>query len=361
MRTRQATQEVFKAVPTAIAVLDLEGRVDVATEPAQQHFGFRSGLRVQELGYDWLAPLIQGALEQDSLIPRDVKGARIQRFIDGREHFFEPSAVAIPVGPRPMERTGVCVVLKDVTELQEQQELKRDVVSTVSHQLKTPLTSLRMCIHLLLEERLGALNQKQIELLVGAREDSERLAAILEDLLDMGRIESGRAALSLEPIPPEALVRDAVEPFLAEAKDRGITLSSAVPGDLPDVLVDATRIHHALTNLLANALRFTHPGSTVTVRAALQEEAVRFSVEDTGEGIPAEHLGNLFTPFYRVPGQAEGSGAGLGLAIVAEIVKAHGGTVDVESEPGKGSIFSFALPLRASPASTPGIPTPEEK
>jgi signal transduction histidine kinase len=118
------------------------------------------------------------------------------------------------------------------------------------------------------------------------------------------------------------------------------------------VTVDSARIHHVFANLLTNALRFTSPGGTVTVQALKALDSVRFSVQDTGQGIAAEHLGRLFEQFYRVPGQDEKSGVGLGLHIVKEIVEAHGGEVGVESEIGKGSTFHFTLPVKKSPTST---------
>ena len=194
MRTRRATEEVFKALPAPIAVLDLDGRVEVSTETADRHFGLKPGVLVSDLGYEWLLPLTRKALDEDRIIERDPKTGYVQQFVDNREYFFQPMAVPIPVGPERREPTGVALILKDVTQVQEQQEMKRGVVSTVSHQLKTPLTSLRMSIHLLLEERVGTLNEKQTELLVAAREDSERLAGILNDLLDLNRIESGKVA-----------------------------------------------------------------------------------------------------------------------------------------------------------------------
>ena len=167
MRTRRATEEVFKALPTAIAVLDLEGKVEVSTETADQHFGLKPGVLASDLGYDWLLPLIRKALDEDRIVECDPKNGYIQQFVDHREYFFQPMAVPIPVGPERREPTGVALILKDVTQVHEQQEMKRGVVSTVSHQLKTPLTSIRMSIHLLLEERIGTLNEKQIELLDG--------------------------------------------------------------------------------------------------------------------------------------------------------------------------------------------------
>lgn len=346
MRTKRATEEVFKALPTAIAVLDLDGKVEVSTETAARHFGLKPGVLAGELGYDWLLPLTRKALDEDNIVKRDPKNGYVQKFVDNREYFFQPMVVPIPVGPERREPTGVALILKDVTQVHEQQEMKRGVVSTVSHQLKTPLTSLRMSIHLLLEERIGSLNEKQIELLMAARDDSERLVGILNDLLDINRIESGKSRLTLELATPRTLVRDAMEPFLVDAKDKGVALVSEVSDDLPEVMADSEKIRHVFANLLSNALRFTGPGGSVTIRAKQEQDRVAFLVEDTGKGIPEEELRHLFEQFYRAPGQDEKSGVGLGLAIVKEIVRAHGGDVGAESKLDKGSTFRFTLPLR---------------
>lgn len=360
MRTRRATEEVFKALPAAIAVLDLDGRVQFSTETADRHFGLKPGIVARDLGYQWLPQLVQKALDEGRVAERDATARYVQQFVDNREYFFEPMAVPIAAGPESREPTGVALILKDVTQVHEQQELKRGVVSTVSHQLRTPLTSLRMSIHLLLDERLGNLNEKQMELLTAARDDGERLVSILDDLLDLNRIEAGRTYLSPEPVSPQALVRDAIEPFFLEAKDKGVTLVNAVADDLPEVMADAARIHHVFANLLSNALRFTSAGGAVTVQAQRESAFVRFSVRDTGKGIAAEHLGHVFEPFYRVPGQDEKTGVGLGLAIAKEIVQAHGGEVSAESDIGEGSTFHFTLPLRkASTAARPDEPTKE--
>jgi signal transduction histidine kinase len=203
-----------------------------------------------------------------------------------------------------------------------------------------------MSIHLLLEERIGSLNEKQIELLMAARDDSERLVGILDDLLDINRIESGKSRLALELAAPRTLVRDAMEPFLVDAKDKGVTLVNEVPDDLPEVMADPEKIRHVFANLLSNALRFTGPGGLVTIRAKQEQDQVAFLVEDTGKGIPEEELKHLFEQFYRAPGQDEKSGVGLGLSIVKEIVRAHGGDVGAESALDKGSTFRFTLPLR---------------
>ncbi|MGE4487919.1 MAG: ATP-binding protein [Kiritimatiellales bacterium] len=345
MRTQRATEEVFKALPAAIAVLDLDGKVKFATETADRHFGLKPDVLVSDLGYKWLAPLIQEALDEDRIVERDPQSGYVQQFVDNCEYFFQPTALPIPAGPEHREPTGVALILKDVTQIQEQQEMKHGVVATVSHQLKTPLTSLRMSLHLLLEEKTGSLTEKQTELLVAARDDSERLVSILDNLLDLNRIGSGKSQLSLKPASPQAFVRDAIEPFLMEAKDKGLTLMNTVSADLPDVMADEEKIRHVFANLLSNAMRFTGPGGSVTVGASCEADQVTFSVEDTGAGISSDCLSRLFEPFYRVPGQDKKTGVGLGLAILKEIVQAHGGEVSVESEPGKGSTFRFTLPL----------------
>ncbi len=345
IRMRRAMEEVVKALPDAIAVLDREGRVEVSTNTADRIFGLKPGVLINDLGYEWMPGLISRALDEDRIVEIDSKNGYIQRFTEGREYFYKPIAVPIPIRPKSGEHTGSAIILSDVTQVHEQEELKRGVVSTVSHQLRTPLTSLRMSIHLLLEEKVGGLNEKQAELLMAAREDSERLVNILSDLLDLNRMESGKTNLDIGSYSPHTLAREGIEPFLTEAKDKGVTVMNAVPEDLPEVPADLFRIRHVFANLISNSLRFTMPGGIVIVRAEREDDFIRFSVEDTGEGIPPEHLPKLFDQFYRVPGQDDKTGVGLGLAIVKEIVEAHGGSVGVKSEAGRGSAFEFTLPL----------------
>ncbi|MGE5258213.1 MAG: ATP-binding protein, partial [Hyphomicrobiales bacterium] len=344
MRTRKATSEVFKALPAAIAVLDLEERVEVSTEPAEKFFGLRPGVRVRDLGYEWLTSMVRRAHDEGRVVENTGRDAGIQVFRDNREYFFAPTVVPIPAEAHREDISGTAVILRDVTQVREQQELKRSAVTTVSHQLRNPLTSIRMSIHLLLEGAIGPLNEKQTELLLAARDESERLTGIVEELLDLDRMESGKTLLDIERLSPHALVQDSLEPMLAESRDKGIALINSVPDNLPEVPGDAKRLQHVLANLLSNALRFTSPGGTVTINAEADHGQVCFTVTDTGIGIPPEHVNRVFDPFYRVPGREKPAGVGLGLAIVREIVKAHGGSVGLTSEPGKGSAFWFTLP-----------------
>ena len=340
LRIQRATQQAFDSLPDAVAVIDTEGKVEVATESARTVFGLKPGVMVRDLPFGWMADLCREALQDGRAA--SLEGQRsIQQFVRGEERYYRPEAV--PILDREHLTTGVILVLKDVTQLQQQDEIKRSVVRTVSHQLNTPLTSVRMAIHLLLGEKVGALNEKQAELLMSAREDSDRLHGILSSLLDISRFESGKARMEFRSLSPQTIAIDAVEPFRRTAQDCGVSLHTDVAGDLPEVWADTIRIGHAFSNLLSNALKHTSPGGRITLTAEAGEAWVRFRVSDTGEGIPAAFLSRVFEPFYRVPGRQNETGAGLGLAIVKEIVEAHSGTVGVESSEGKGSSFYFTL------------------
>ncbi|MBP2689730.1 MAG: signal transduction histidine kinase, partial [Deltaproteobacteria bacterium] len=341
LRIQRSTQQAFDSLPDAIAVLDPEGEVEVATESAREVFGLRPKVRVKDLPYPWLVGLFEETLLRCR--PTDLRETSgvVQQFVRGEERFFRPEA--IPIMDSDKHPAGVVLVLSDVTRQRHQDEMKSGVISTVSHQLKTPLTSVRMALHLLLEEKVGPLTEKQAELLVAAREEAERLDRILEELLDIGRIASGKAPMELRPVPPRAMVSDAVEQYRNAARDGGVSLALALPENLPRVWVDPGRIAHVFANLLSNALKYTLPGGTISVSAKEEGEFVRVRVSDTGVGIPERYLPRIFEQFFRVPEQGPGTGVGLGLAIVKDIVEAHGGTVGVESREGMGSTFHFTL------------------
>jgi NtrC-family two-component system sensor histidine kinase KinB len=340
-RIQRATQRAFDSLPEAIAVVDLDGTVEVATQSAGTIFGLRPNAQIAQLPFKWMVDLYNEALRLGRAAPQQNSERSLQQFVEGEERYFRPQAV--PILDNERQPTGVILAMQDVTQLRQQDEIKKGVISTVSHQLKTPLTSIRMAIHLLLEERVGPLTEKQVELLLAAREDSDRLHGILNNLLDISRIESGRVHMEFRAVSPHSMMLEAVEPFRRAAQDQGIVLKFEASGEAPDVWADVTRIGHVFGNLLSNALKYTRPGGAVTLTAATEGKWVRFSVSDTGKGIPGKYLRRIFEQFFRVPDQGAETGAGLGLAIAKEIVEAHGGTITVESEEGKGSTFTFTL------------------
>jgi signal transduction histidine kinase len=201
-----------------------------------------------------------------------------------------------------------------------------------------------MAVHLLLEEVVGPLTPKQIELLLAARQDADRILAMINDLLDLTRIEQGRVKLDLEPVPVGTLLDKAVARMRPQADDAGLTLEA--DAEAPDVAVrvDRDRIDHVFDNLVGNAIQHTPRGGSIRLSARPLGDVVQVAVHDTGKGISAEHLPRIFEKFYRVPGESAAGGAGLGLAIVREIIAAHSGRIDVASRPGHGATFTFTLP-----------------
>jgi signal transduction histidine kinase len=206
-----------------------------------------------------------------------------------------------------------------------------------------------MGLHLLLEERIGSLNPKQTELLLAAREDSERLLRMINDLLDLARLESGASRLLLEAVPAEEVVQPAVKEAEQQAEARRIHVKAEIEPNLPPVLVERRQVEHVFLNLISNAVKHSPTGEDLLIKAERDGyDTVKFSVVDHGPGIPREHQHRVFDRFFRVPG-ADRTGAGLGLAIAREIVIAHGGTIGVTSNPDRGSNFYFTLPACTSP------------
>lgn len=341
IRTLHAAEQTFNSLPDSIAVLNLHGEVDLSTRSAGKIFGLKQGENIKDLSFQWMGELWNEVILNGRIAERKGADAVIQHFINGEEHYFHPKV--IPILDNGRQLTGMILYIMDVTSQRQQDDLKRGVISTVSHQLKTPLTSIRMAVHLLLEEKVGPLNEKQVELLLAAREDSERLYKILVDLLDISRIESGRIKMECRTIAPQVLAMDACASFQKEANERSIELNCNVPEDLPQVLADISRIRHVWGNLLSNALRYTAAGGKITITADTDKSMVHFRIADTGRGISDEYLPRIFEQFFRGSEKDAETGAGLGLAIMKEIVEAHGGSVAVESTEGKGTTFSFTL------------------
>jgi NtrC-family two-component system sensor histidine kinase KinB len=342
VRTQRTTQLAVNSLPDAIAIISPDGNIELSNETAHRLFQLDPGMAIAEASDPRLNALVREVASSDRPLERKGYESAIEVYDQGGQlKYFLPHAV--PIRDTNQHLLGVTLVLADVTNLRRLDEMKSGLLSVVSHELKTPLTSIRMAVHLLLEEQVGTLNGKQTELLLAARDDSNRLERIIADLLDMGRLESGRVELDLRPEPAERLVSDAITPLETAFHDRGVTLEVDVPADVADVLVDPARIDHVFSNLLGNALKFTSPGGLVRVSAVNEDGAVRFVVEDTGMGIPAEYLPRIFDRFYRVPRENQVPGAGLGLAIAKEIVEAHGGHIAAQSRDGQGTRLSFTL------------------
>ena len=341
IRTQKTTQLAVDTFPDGVAIIGLDGKVELANKIAQKHFALQPGIDLASSPLKTVWKLFEQVFASLEPVHPHAYDTAVQIFNNDQEIFYLPQAV--PIMDEEKNLLGVTIVLSDVTDLRRLDEMKSSLLAVVSHELKTPLTSIRMATHLLLDERLGFLNDKQSDLLVAARDDAEKLNAIIEKLLDIGRIESGRELMEMKPIDPEHLISGAIESFQTAYRDRGVSLNMRLAEDLPRVAADRSRIEHVFSNLLSNSLKYTPSGGSVTISAFPVDKMVAFEVRDTGPGISKDALPRVFERFYRAPGQGEIKGAGLGLAIAREIVEAHGGSIEVTSEVNKGCHFTFRL------------------
>jgi len=243
------------------------------------------------------------------------------------------------------------LVLRNVTQAHELERMRSDFVGMVSHELRTPLTAIRMSVDLLGETTLGPLTEVQEQFVQAIREESERLLRIVNDLMDLAKIESGKFEVRFSEVEIEPFFQHLLLPFTAPAKEAGITLLTELAPDVPAVRADPDRLKQVFVNLISNAMRYTPRGGTITIGVSISEDQsapedgfARFFVRDTGMGIPPEFVSRIFQRFAIRSKDAK-AGTGLGLAIAKEIVQAHGGTIQVQSEIGKGSEFSFTIPL----------------
>ncbi|MES2462737.1 MAG: ATP-binding protein [Armatimonadota bacterium] len=243
---------------------------------------------------------------------------------------------------------GAVAVLEDVTYQREVDRLKTEFIGVASHELRTPVTSLLLGVGLLGEGAVGELTPQQQEVVGALHDDLLRLERMMRELLDLTRLEAGAAPPRFEIADPAELVKSAADTVAAQARSGGVQLETESSPDLHAVRADRGQIGRVLVNLLGNAVRHTPSGGSVMIAAAIEDTTrVRFTVTDTGAGIPPAYVGRIFERFVQVPGATRG-GAGLGLSIAQTIVRAHGGEIRVESKIGKGSAFSFTLPTAES-------------
>ena len=339
LQARQMTEITFSAFPDAILALSVDGKIDFANPAAEEllkRLGSEVGLplRIRQEAEN----VLKGAADY---MPTSFEKA-VPVLINEHEAYLLPRVIGMR--DESGKLFGAAIVLLDVTRFRLMDEIKTDLVSTVSHELKTPLSSIRMGLHLLLEERIGALNPKQVELLLAAREDSERLLRMINDLLDLARLESGQIRQRFEIVAPGTLIKNAAPDLkpLVEANDARLVTDTS--GELPDVAVDLRQIGDVFSNLVSNAARHSMPGEDVVLSTKPIGKSVRFSVLDHGLGILREFQSRIFERFFRIPGTEDSTGVGRGLAIAKEMVVSHGGSIGLQSTSGEGSEFYFDLP-----------------
>ena len=342
---QQTTEAAIDSLYDPVIVTDGEGCVTKLNPAAEEIFGSEkenTGRHVGEVARDArIAGAVAEALESQRPVAGEGMSSVLPLAVDGSERAFR-------VRTTPMRDTrnrllGAITLLEDITHLREIDRLKSEFIATASHELRTPLTSVQMGVHLLIEGALGELTDKQNEVLQACRQDCERLDKLMRDLLDLSRIEAGESQPQLATVSARDLLTTAVKELRPQVEAKGLEVRVEVPVDLPSVKVDRLQIERVIGNLVINALRHTKQGG-IRISAEHREGNVAVSVCDTGSGIPGEYLPHIFDKFVQVPDEPTG-GAGLGLTISKSIVEAHGGQISVQSEVGRGTTFTFTLPL----------------
>ena len=360
---RQTTQAAIDALPDPVVVVDFQQRVELANRVARRLLGVRPATQESNPQADKSSPATWQPPDELRQPLADVLNNRAEYLPEGFDKTIalrtgEATGSFLPrILPICNERgatVGATILLQDVTRLRLLDEMKSNLVATVSHELKTPLTSIRLALYLLLEEMTGPLSPKQLELLIDARDNAERLLTMINNLLDLARLEQGRPQLHLQSGRPLALLRPIADSFRPRAAEQGVEFSLVAPADLPEVAADFDQFQHAVQNLLDNALAYTPQSGRITLSAERAGDQVAFSVTDTGRGIPPEHIKSVFERYFRVPGSSAPGGSGLGLAIVREIATAHGGTVECESQAGMKTVFRMLLPQRKTTETATG-------
>jgi len=344
---KRKAEAVIQSIDDGIVVVDARFKVTGINRTAARVFGLEPAQAIERhfldvVGNERIFSYLKQSAETGAVpeIDENNRVFSIQQGESQRHYHFSITPVESEAG----SMVGVVLLLRDVTRLKELDRLKTEFVMTASHELRTPLTGIAMSIDLLREQAMGKLDPKEQQLLDAAHEEVQRLKVLVSNLLDLSRIEAGKIEMEFDRVPVQLLFDKAVPPFKAQSDEKSVHLAITLSPGLPRVKADAHKITWVLTNLISNALRYTNNGGQIRLRAENYGPQVHISVGDDGPGIPYEYQTKIFEKFVQVKGD-KASGSGLGLAICREIVRAHGGAIWVDSTPGRGSTFTFTLPV----------------
>jgi signal transduction histidine kinase len=265
--------------------------------------------------------------------------------LDNKEGYFEKEILhisAAPTGEQKKQLIGHVIILRNITKFKELDFAKTNFIATISHEFKTPISSIKMSLQLLENEEIGKLNDEQKNLVEGIKDDATRLLKITSELLNMSQVESGNIQLSIVPSDPKEILWYAINANKTQADQKQIRFEINCPDDISNVLADNEKTAWVLTNLISNAIRYSYDNSTVFLAIIETAKHVSFSVKDTGQGIAPQYKDKIFERYFRIPGTKK-DGTGLGLAISKEFIEAQGGHIIVDSEFGVGSMFTITL------------------
>jgi len=331
---RSRLAAVLERMTDGVLMADADGRVTFMNPAAEHLFNSPGGtgrsvaeiVRQHQLVEAWRSSQETGQPREESVE------------LPGQHQFLQ--LVVLP----DQQTGGSLLLVQNLTRVRRLETVRRDFISNISHELRTPLASLKALTETLQD---GAFDDPIAAPRFLGRIETEvdALTQMTQELLDLTRIESGQVPLEMKPTSPGKLLNSAADRMRTQAERAGLSINVDAHPDLPEVNADVTRLEQVLVNLIHNAVKFTAPGGNLLLTAAFELPFVRFSIHDSGTGIPQEDLERVFERFYKADRARSGGGTGLGLSIARHIVEAHGGQIGVESVEGQGSTFSFTIPV----------------
>lgn len=327
--------------------LDEKGKIIFANEEVRKITGLSKGDLVGKNARELALTndLVRALLQPVSSTEREDGRNPVRIFTDGKESYFEKEVLNIslePVGPQSKKLISHVIILRNVTSYKELDSAKTNFIATVSHEFKTPISSIKMSVQLLEDKRIGNLNGEQKSLLEGIKDDADRMLKITGELLNMTQVESGNIQINILPADLRDIVQYAINANKLQAEQKDVSFETNFPAELPNILADREKTAWVLTNLISNAVRYSYEHSKIYLDILNGQSDIKISVRDTGQGIAPEYKDKIFNRYFRVPGSfAEGTG--LGLAISKEFIEAQGGQITVDSDLGSGSTFTIIM------------------
>lgn len=304
------------------------------------------GKPVQDIAMnnDLIRTLVQDLFDQERH-QKPINRLPVKIYADNKESYFEKEIIPIkiiPTGEKEEKKIGNVILLQNITPYKELDFAKTNFIATVSHELKTPISSIKMSMQLLENKQIGDLNPEQHSLIDSIKEDAGRLLKITAELLNMTQVESGTIQMNVIACDAYEILEYAVNANKSAAEQKQIRFDIHVADQLPKLLADNEKTSWVLTNLLSNAIRYSYDNSVIFINVFSENEKVVFSVTDSGQGISPQYVEKVFDRYFRIPGTKK-EGTGLGLSISKEFIEAQGGHINVKTEFGAGSTFSFSL------------------
>lgn len=343
MNERNKTLSVVKSISDPLLVLSSDYKINLLNSAAEELFETDEK---NALNKHFLLIVKDEELFEKvtSIVDSDFSSDEIEQVKYGDKYY---DVTISTINNYKSEVSDIILVFHNITELKKLDQAKDDFISIISHEFKTPLTSIMMGTSMILEEKIGPLNEKQKDTLMAIEEEGERLTELVNELIELTKIESGKEIYNFKCCSMFGIVENTIKPLYHIAGEKGVNLSHSIDEDLPYVYADPEKISWVLNNLITNALKYTNVGDDINISAVINNGTMQISVKDTGIGIPKEYKDKIFDKFFHTKNNDtfEIKGTGLGLAVVKEIVEAHGGKVWCESDLDVGSNFIFTLPI----------------